>query len=99
MTATSVSRDVYSQVTSGRAFSVSTRRRISIAMVTQARENTAVTASFWRVGMCRRQRSGTGNAMTMGGDGQCLRPELGLEFCLPRRSEKTLKENCMGRNL
>ena len=73
ITATSVSREVYSQVTSGRAFSVSTKRRISMAMVTKARENTAVTASFWRTGIFNRQRSGRGSTITVAGDGQCLK--------------------------
>lgn len=67
MTATSVSREVYSQVTSGSAFSVSTRRRMSMAMVTEARENTAVTASFCRTGIFNRQRSGRGRSMTAAG--------------------------------
>ena len=65
ITATSVLRDVNSHVTSGGAISVSTRRRIPMAMVIKARPNTAVTVSFWRTGILNCQRSGRGNAMTV----------------------------------
>ena len=97
ITATSASREVYSHVTSGRAFSVSIKRRISMARVTKARENTTVTASFWRTGMFNRQRSGSGNTMTDAEDGQRSKP--GTRFPLTKKIGEDIERKLHGQKL
>lgn len=65
MTAISVSRDVYNQVTDGTAWNVSTIRRVSNAIITRAMEKRVVTATFWLVRICNFHNVGSGKAMTV----------------------------------